>query len=348
MSLAPAKEPVGLVNVSSSSNMAQPQGKPPTGGRDKYNVFDDLPSIGSSGEATSVPLLDVVTSSNALKVSPQLPLTTTTVAPSSTAPSDGGFADFASFQQAPPSSTLPERGPSAQAVSEMVQDGSANQGWAAFGDFTSSQTTSSPSFPPPPSTSTSTSAVTLPAAAAASSSTTAAKSKAESAFDSLLPPELLPSKAPPTSAESEPTTTVEATLLGSFESKPAVTTSTSTHTAGFDFGVFESDISPESGRKKVQKQLTGLEVLEEEFSARVSAKVAAAAASVPPPLNIEEPLVPESAPLDEFGEFEGYTSPVGGKEKTTNLPPLTSVTAGEPSPSLRKKVSTDFKKGPNA
>ena len=76
-------------------------------------------------------------------------------------------------------------------------------------------------------------------------------------------------------------------------------------------------------------------MLEEEFSARVSAKVA----SVPPPLSIEEPLVPESAPLDDFGEFEAYSSPIGVKEKMTSLPPLASVSVGEPSPSLKKKVS---------
>ena len=319
----PAKDPVGLINVSSSST-AQPQGKVPTGG-DKYSVFDDLHSIGSSGEATSVPLVDVMKSSKASETTPQLPLATTTAVPSAPVapPSDGSFADFTSFQQVPSSATS-GLGTLAPVVPEV--DSSANQGWAAFGDFTSSQVTTSHSFPPPPSTST----VTLPAAS--SSSNAVAKSKAESAFDSLLPPELLPSKAPK-SAESEPKS-VETMLLGSFKSKPSVTAAAST-SAGLDFGIFESNISPESSKKKVQKQLTGLEVLEEEFSARVSAKVA----SVPPPLSIEEPLVPESAPLDDFGEFEAYSSPGGVKEKMTSLPPLASVSAGEPSTSLKKKVS---------
>lgn len=316
-SLTPA---AGLINVSSSST-AGPQGKPPTGG-DKYSVFDDLRSIGGSGEATSVPLLDVMKPSKCSETTPQLPLATT-IAPSTVAvppPSDSGFADFASFQQAPSSSTTGVS-PSAPAVPKV--DNSANEGWAAFADFTSSQATS---FPLPPPTST-----TLPVAP--SSSSVAAKSKAESAFDSLLPPELLPSKAFK-SAEPEPKP-VEATLLGSLESKSPVTTSTSSNT-GLDFGVFESDISPESSKKKVTKQLTGLEVLEEEFSARVSARVT----SPPAPLSIEEPLVPESAPLDDFGEFEAYSSSGGGKENKTSLPPLAAgMSVGEPSPSLKKKVS---------
>jgi hypothetical protein len=281
-----------------------------------------------------MPPLDVMKPLKSSEISPQLPVATTTAAPPTTVPppSDGGFADFASFQQAP-STAASGIGPPAPAVPE-VDDSSANQGWAAFGEFTSSQvTTSSHSLPPPSLPSTSSSGSTV-------------KSKADSAFDSLLPPELLPSnKALPKSTEPDPKS-VDTTLLGSFESKPSsVATGTSTASAGLDFGVFESDISPESSKKKVQKQLTGLEVLEEEFSARMSAKVAATS-SLPPPLNIEEPLVPESAPpLDDFGEFEGYSSPPGGggKEKiATGLPPLTAVSAGEPSPSLKKKVSNYF------
>ena len=340
-SLPQAKEPVGLINVSSStSSTAQPQGKTPAGGGDKYNVFDNLRSIGGSSEATSMPLFDAMKSSKSSEPTPQFPLATTTVAPPSAAamlpppqPSDGGFADFASFQQAP-SSAASGLGPSAPAVvPEVVDSSSADRGWAAFGDLTSSQATtlsSSPaSFPPPPPPSSS-STVILPVP---SSSSVAAKSKAESAFDSLLPPELLPSKAPLKSAESE-TKSVEATLLGSFESKPSSVSTTTSSSAGLNFGLFESDISPESGKKKAQKQLTGLEVLEEEFSARVSAKVAS---SVTPPLNIDQLLVPEAAPLDDFGDFEGYSSP---KEKTaTGLPPLAGVSTGEPSPSLKKKVS---------
>lgn len=337
--VTPAKEPVDLIKVSNSST-AQPQGKPPTGG-DKYSIFDDLRLISSSDEAMSGPLLDVMKKSS--EISPQLPLATTTAAPSTAVPplpSDGGFADFASFQQAPSTAASGRIGPSAPAAPEV--DSSANQGWAAFGDFTSSQVTSSHSVPPPSLPSTST--VILPAAPP-SSDAASIKSKASSAFDSLLPPELLPSnKALPKSVNPEPKS-VDATLLGSFESKPpSVTNSgTSTVSAGLDFGVFESDISPESSKKKAQKQMTGLEILEEEFSARVSAK-ATASSSLPPPLNIEEPLVPESAaPLDDFGEFEGYSSPPGGKEKaTTGFPPLAGISAGEPSPSLKKKVSNYF------
>ena len=304
-------------------------------------MFDNLRSIGGSSEATSMLLFDTMKSSKSSEPTPQFPLATTTVAPPSAAamlpppqPSDGGFADFASFQQAP-SSAASGLGPSAPAVvPEVVDSSSADRGWAAFGDFTSSQATtlssSSPaSFPPPPPPSSS-STVILPVP---SSSSVAAESKAESAFDSLLPPELLPSKAPLKSAESE-TKSVEATLLGSFENKPSSVSTTTSTSAGLDFGLFESDISPESGKKKAQKQLTGLEVLEEEFSARVSAKVAS---SVTPLLNIDQPLVPEATPLDDFGDFEGYSSP---KEKTaTGLPPLAGVSTGEPSPSLKKKVS---------
>ena len=311
----------------SSSSTAQPQGKSPAGG-DKYSVFDNLRSIGSSDEATSGPLLDVMKkSSKSLEISPQLPLATTTAAPSAAVPppppSDGGFADFASFQQAPSMAAPESFGRSVPAASEA--ESSANQGWAAFGDFTSSQVSSSHSVPPPSLPSTST--VILPTAPPSSNAAASSKSKASSVFDSLLPPKLLPSnKVLSKSAESSITTS-----------------GTSTTSAGLDFGVFEADILPESSKKKVQKQLTGLEILEEEFSARVSAK-ATASSSLPSPLNIEEPLVPESAaPLDDFGEFEGYSSPPGGKEKTTmGFPPLAGVSAGEPSPSLKKKVSNYF------
>ena len=327
-SLAPASDPVSLINVSNSST-ARPQGNSPTGG-DKYGMFENLRSIGSSGEATPVPLLDIMKPSKASEMIPQLPLATTTTAPSASVvpppPSDGGFADFASFQQAPSNSAASGVGPSAPAAPKM--DNSANQGWAEFADFTSSQATSSHSFPPPPSNST-----TLPVVS--SSSNAAAKSKADSAFDTLLPPELLPSKAPK-SAELEPKP-VEATFLGSLESKPSITTTTSS-TTGLDFGIFESNVSPESGKKKATKQLTGLEVLEEEFSARMSAKVT----SPPAPLSIEKPLVPESAPLDDFGEFEAYSSPGGVEKKKSSLPPLAGVSVGEPLPSLKKTVSNSF------
>ena len=355
-----------------SSDTAQPRRKPPTG--DTYSVFDDLHSI-SSSEATSMPPSNITSSSKAAESAPpQLPLATTIAAavqgggtslsvfqaattmaptvsksddfgsfssvplPSSSSqsqdgllaftssassaavpPSDGGgFADFASFQQAPTSGST-GLGPAEVAAPEV---GNSTQGWAAFGDFTSSQATShqDTSFPPPPPSS------TLPAI---SSSNVVKTKAADSAFDSLLPPELLPSKAPK-SAQPEPKS-VKATLFGSLESKPSVTT-----TAALDFSIFESDLSPES-KKKAKKQLTGLEVLEEEFSARrVSAKVA----SVSAPLTIEEPLAPESAPLDDFGEFEAYSSAAGVDDKKTSLPLADlSASAGEPSPSLKKKVS---------
>ena len=153
----------------------------------------------------------------------------------------------------------------------------------------------------------------------------------------LLPPELMPSKKAPKSTEAEPQS-VEAMLLGSLGSKPSVTTSAATttnETAALDFGIFESDLSTESKKKDVKKQLTGLEVLEEEFSARVNAKVASATS----PLSIQPPLVPENAPLDDFGDFEAYSSSgVDGKKTSVLL--LTGVSAtGEPSPTLKKKVS---------
>ena len=248
-----------------------------------------------------------------------------TVGPSS----DGGFADFASFQQASSSSSS-ELGPS---LATAPKEDNSSQGWATFADFaSSSQVTSSqqgPSFPPPSSLSSSSTLLAV-------SSSTAARSKADSAFDSLLPPELLSSKASKGS-ESEPKS-VEAMLLSSLDSKPPVSTSSTTSTTStLDFGLFESNILPESGKKEEQNHLTGLQVLEEEFSARVSAKVV----SAPATLSMEEPLVPESSPLDDFGEFEAYSSSGAAvTDKVSSFPPtLTGVsTVGEPSPSLRKKV----------
>ena len=349
--------PSGGGLIASDLTAQVPPGKLLAG--EKYSVFDELRSA-SSGEATPVPASDLdmlaATTAGSAPVQPQvqLPLssaqtvpaggvqhdqggallggsassitttTTTTTAiggdfgsfslaplssSTSTAPpqqsqtSDplsSGFADFASFQSASSGSGL------APVASELAN---SDDGWA---NFSSSQHSSSHQFP----TST---LLTM-------SSNNNTKSMAESAFDSLLPPELLPSKAP-----KSPEPVVPSSTLGSLESKPSVTTAPT----DLDFGMFESEPSPES-KQKIKKQLTGLEVLEEEFSARVSAKAASALASA----SIQAPLVPESAPLDEFGDFEAYSSP-GKEEKKMNLP-LASIPAGESSPVLKKASNINF------
>ena len=236
-----------------------------------------------------------------------------TALPASVPPSggsDGGFADFASFQSAPP-------------VGGAMADTSSHEGWAAFGEFTStsSQGVSSKQdvlFPPPGSF-----VPTIPP-----TGTLATKSKADSAFDALLPAELLPSK---TSKAKEPPES--STLITSIT--PVVATSAAplpSTSVGLDLTMFDSEQpSPQSKKKKkeVKKQLTGLEILEEEFSARVSAKASSSSSAV----DMSEPLVPESAPLDEFGEFEAYSSP--GREKKGDLP-LGGVSTRDSPPGLRK------------
>lgn len=330
------------ISLVTTSNTAPPDGgKASTG--DKYSVFDNLHPVSVSeakstntvqsddfGTFSAAPLSS--SSSSAPSATSQQGnggILAFSSAPSTSVPpvpgrggdggvGGGGFADFASFQ-------------SSASTGEIVssQADTANDGWAAFTDFTSSESTAAKQdaqFP----------ASTLPTTS--SNSSTAKSLIADSAFDALLPPELLLSKTSKAAAKSvKPVKPVEPALLDSLESKVTVTTvsapATTTAAAALDFAMFESDQPSSSESKELKeekKQLTGLEILEEEFSARVSAKVAS---SMTASVGILEPLVPESAPLDEFGEFEAYSSP-GKEEKKTGLPP------GGESPSTLKKVGS--------
>ena len=257
-----------------------------------------------------------------------LPFSSAPVPPSSansgTNDSSTGFADFASFQSAP-------SGKSEQVGFSQTTHGADNstQDWAAFTDFKSSQDTSLQQNLGFPSTS-------LPTASQSSgiSTTTfgaaAVESKVGSAFDSLLPAELLSSKTLKSAAPVESSLS----LLDPLNSKqPATSTTTApSSVVAVELEAFDQ-LSLDSKEKKkddAKKPLTGLEILEEEFSARVSAKAASSTSSVPSG-SIPEPLVPESAPMDDFGDFEAYSSP--GKEgKKTSLLPVTD------SPPVLKKV----------
>ena len=257
-----------------------------------------------------------------------LPFSSAPLPPSSansgTNDSSTGFADFASFQSAP-------SGKSEHVGFSQTAHGADNstQDWAAFTDFKSSQDTSlqqNLGFP----------SASLPTASQSSgiSSTTfgaaAVESKVGSAFDFLLPAELLSSKTLKSAAPVESSLS----LLDPLNSKqPATSTTTAPSSAvAVELGAFDQ-LSLDSKEKKkddAKKPLTGLEILEEEFSARVSAKAASSTSSVPSG-SILEPLVPESAPMDDFGDFEAYSSP--GKEgKKTSLLPVTD------SPPVLKKV----------
>ena len=283
------------------------------------------------GSFSSAPLSSSSASASTSKQTKEGFLPFSSISSTSNSSADGGFADFASFQsQSAPASGVGEGlGPLATAADN------SNQGWAAFTDFKSSSQPQGPSsdqsvlFPSAlvsgaPSKDTSISTTTTSAAVA--------KSKAESAFESLLPAELLPLAVTSSTAPAE-----SRSLIGYLDSKPAVTGAVTVEgggVGGLDFAMFESDQpSPESKKKEkaIKKQLTGLEVLEEEFSARVSAK-AASSSTAPAGGSIMEPLVPDSAPLDEFGDFEAYSSPSREGKRSG----LLLAEGGESPPNLKK------------
>lgn len=327
--LSQSQPPTDAVSNSSNTALLREE-RPPTG--DKYNVIGDFHSVSSTdinagaaviksgdfGNFSHAPPLSSISTNTATSQQSKdgFPAfsssSSTSVPPIASSGSDngsnsgGGFADFASFLDS-----------TSQEVT-VSQTGSSNEGWAAFADFTPSQGTSAkPDI--------------LSNLPMTSSEDTTTKSKGDSAFDSLLPPELLTSKTTKTVKPVEPAKPVQPARLDSLDIQPIVSTSaTSSTTAvgGLGIASFGSDqTSTESKEKKeVKKQLTGLEILEEEFSARVSAKVASSAT----PADILEPLVPKSAPLDEFGEFEAYSSPEKEKKKANLL------TGGESPSSLRK------------
>ena len=323
-----SKPPTDTVFKSSSAARSQEE-KPPT--RDKYGVFGSVNST-KVNAATAV----VKKSEDFGKFSSALPPLPSSSSSSNTATSQwekDGFPAFSSSSSTSMSVPIPSSGSdngsnsgggfasfqdsASQEVTES-QTGTSSEGWAAFSDFPSSHGT--PDILSNLPTTSSKDAIT--------------KSKADSAFDSLLPPELLPSKTTKTVKPVEPTKPVEPAHLGSLDNQPPVTTFAISSTAtavDLDIASFESgqpSTESKENKKEVKKQLTGLEILEEEFSARVSAKVTTSTASA----DILEPLVPESAPLDEFGDFEAYSSPGGKEKKKANLLP------GGESPSSLKKV----------
>ena len=133
-----------------------------------------------------------------------------------------------------------------------------------------------------------------------------------SVFDSITIPELAATKHQPPAVSTEELTTVGS--VGEF--------------ANTGPSLFE--MKPES-TPPLKKHLTGLEILEEEFSARVAQSHSEKETSG----SIVQPLVPESAPLDEFGEFEAYSSPGHEKKKKIgNFP----VKESPPSARTQSKV----------
>lgn len=328
--LSQSKPPTDTVFKSSTAARSQEE-KPPT--EDKYGAFGDFHSSNSSTKVNAATAVVKNDNFGNFSSAPPPPPSSTSSNTATSQWEKDGFPAFSSSSStampAPIASSGSDSGSnsgggfasfpgSASQEARESQMGSSSEGWAAFTDFPSSHGTSD----------------ILSNLPTTYSKDPVAKSKADSAFESLLPPELLPSKTSKTVKPAEPTNPVEPAHPGSLDNQPPVTTSSTssaTTAVGLDITSFESDqplMESKEKRKEVKKQLTGLEILEEEFSARMTAKATLSTA----PADILEPLVPESAPLDEFGDFEAYSSP-GGKEKNkVNLLP------GGESPSSLKKV----------
>ena len=144
-----------------------------------------------------------------------------------------------------------------------------------------------------------------------------------SAFDSLLPSELKPKTVPSdqpskqlASLEIENKDTLKVIDIGS-------------HKDGtLSGGLLSLDMFAKTPQPK--KQLTGLDILNEEMTARL---LSSESNQQPAPSLDDKPLVPES--MDEFGDFETYSSRSPAKGGKVNH----SVNSDEDLSALETKVS---------
>ena len=149
-----------------------------------------------------------------------------------------------------------------------------------------------------------------------------------SAFDSLLPSELKP-KTVPSDQPSNQLASLEIENKNALKEIDIIGNSPASHKdSTLSGGLLSLDIFAKTPQPK--KQLTGLDILNEEMTARL---LSSETNQQPAPSLDDKPLVPES--MDEFGDFETYSSRSPAKGRKVNH----SVNSHEDLSALETKVS---------